>query len=95
MHLAIHYEQEHAFRVSFVMPSSYTMDTLPVPKNADLELKEVPSHSVAALTFFGVSMTTHCHLLLHILTPLLSVPGCDTHPDAGTHLGSLWAGLLG
>jgi len=42
-----------AYRVSFVMPSKYTMDTLPVPKNTDLELKEVPGHSVAALTFFG------------------------------------------
>eukprot|EP00892_Ulva_mutabilis_P006959 jgi/Ulvmu1/4635/UM002_0366.1 len=46
---------EHTYKVSFVMPSEYTMDTLPVPKNSNVEIKEVPGHSVAALTFFGGS----------------------------------------
>lgn len=44
------------------MPSSYTMDTLPVPKNTDLEIKEVPAHSVAALTFFGAITQASCHV---------------------------------
>lgn len=40
-------------RISFVMPSSYSLDTLPVPKDAELELKEVPGHTVAAYSYFG------------------------------------------
>jgi hypothetical protein len=35
------------------MPSKYTLETLPVPKDAELELKEVPGHTLAAYTFFG------------------------------------------
>lgn len=35
------------------MPSSYTMDTLPVPKDTELELKEVPGHTLAVYSFFG------------------------------------------
>ncbi|KIZ02468.1 SOUL heme-binding protein [Monoraphidium neglectum] len=40
-------------RMSFVMPSQYTKDTLPRPNDASVEIKEVPAHTVAALTFRG------------------------------------------
>jgi hypothetical protein len=39
--------------MSFVMPSKYTKDTLPKPKNPDVAIIEVPSHLAAALTFRG------------------------------------------
>ena len=29
------------------------METLPVPKDTELELKEVPAHTLAAYTYFG------------------------------------------
>lgn len=37
------------------MPSSYTLDTLPVPKDTELELKEVPGHTLAAYSYFGAA----------------------------------------
>jgi len=42
------------YRVSFVMPSKYTLETLPVPKE-DLRVKcrQVDAHEAAAVTFYG------------------------------------------
>jgi hypothetical protein len=37
--------------ISFVMPSKYTLTTIPKPKNADVVLREVPAHRVAVLSF--------------------------------------------
>jgi hypothetical protein len=40
-------------RVSFVMPSKYNMETLPVPKDGDVKIKGVPGHSAVVHTSFG------------------------------------------
>jgi hypothetical protein len=37
----------------FVMESAYDMDSLPVPKDARVEIRELPARLVAALTFSG------------------------------------------
>lgn len=37
--------------IAFVLPSSYTLETLPLPNNPAVTLREVPAHKVAALTF--------------------------------------------
>lgn len=37
--------------ISFVMPSMYTQDTLPVPNDARVHIREVPQRTVAVLTF--------------------------------------------
>jgi SOUL heme-binding protein len=37
--------------VAFVLPSSYTMETLPIPNNPKVILREVPSQKVAVLQF--------------------------------------------
>jgi effector-binding domain-containing protein len=39
--------------VSFVMPSKYSMDTLPKPNNAEVRLVEVPSKRYAVIRFSG------------------------------------------
>ena len=39
--------------VSFVLPSTYTMDTLPTPNNEAVTLTKVPAQTVAALRFSG------------------------------------------
>ena len=39
--------------VSFVMPSRYTLATLPVPMNKRIRLREVPSTVMAAWTYRG------------------------------------------
>ncbi len=37
--------------VSFVMPSGYTLETLPTPSDSRIKLVEVPEQKIAALTF--------------------------------------------
>lgn len=39
--------------VSFVMPSKYTMETLPKPNNDAITLREVPARKVAVIRFSG------------------------------------------
>ena len=38
---------------AFVMESQYTMDTLPVPNNEEIRIREKPRRVVAAMTFSG------------------------------------------
>ena len=39
--------------ISFVMPSKYTMDTIPKPNNKAVTLRQVPARTVAALRYSG------------------------------------------
>jgi len=39
--------------VSFMMPDSYTMDTIPVPNNPAIVLREVPAYRAAAIRYSG------------------------------------------
>jgi hypothetical protein len=45
---------ERQWVVQFVMPSSYTMQTLPKPKNANVILKEIAGKRFAAIRFSGL-----------------------------------------
>ena len=40
-----------AYNVSFVMPSKYTLETLPEPNDKRVKLREVPAHKVAVRRF--------------------------------------------
>ncbi|TVQ82252.1 MAG: heme-binding protein [Micavibrio sp.] len=42
-----------AWQVRFVMPASYTMETLPQPINKDIKLREIPSTRYAVIRFSG------------------------------------------
>ena len=39
--------------VSFMMPTSYTMETLPVPDNPAIKLRQVPARRIAAVRYSG------------------------------------------
>jgi hypothetical protein len=41
------------WRIHFVMPSQYTLATLPKPVNPQVKLREVPAKTFAALTYSG------------------------------------------
>jgi SOUL heme-binding protein len=41
------------YKVSFIMPSKYTKETLPKPVNDKVIIKEVPARTLAALTWSG------------------------------------------
>lgn len=43
----------YTWRVRFVMPSKYTMETLPKPNNSAVELREVPRKLFAVIRFSG------------------------------------------
>ena len=42
------------WRVYFVMPSQYTLDTLPTPNNPAVRLREVPASNYAVIRFSGL-----------------------------------------
>lgn len=44
---------EGSWTVAFVMPDSWTMETLPKPINKDISLREVPERLVASIQFSG------------------------------------------
>ena len=41
------------WQVSFVMPSKYTLDTIPLPNNKQIMLRKVPDRKVSVLEFSG------------------------------------------
>lgn len=45
---------EGAWRVAFIMPEDWTMETLPGPDDARVELREVPARRVAVIRFNGL-----------------------------------------
>lgn len=41
------------WKVSFVMPSEYTLDTLPIPNDKQIKFVNIPSHQKAVIRFTG------------------------------------------
>ncbi len=46
-------ENGDRWKMHFVMPSQYTMDTLPIPNNKNVTLREIPSRKFAVIRFSG------------------------------------------
>ena len=44
---------EKDWAVSFMMPNSYTLDTLPKPENPKITLRQVPARQIAAVRYSG------------------------------------------
>jgi effector-binding domain-containing protein len=44
---------EDSWKVSFIMPSSYTMETIPKPNDSRIVLKEIPARRIAAIRYSG------------------------------------------
>ena len=55
--------QNGAWKVSFVMPSKYLIDTLPKPNDETVALKEVPAKTYAVILFSGLNSNEN--ILLH------------------------------
>ena len=41
------------WRITFLMPSSYTLETLPEPLDPMVQIKEIPGRYLAAITYSG------------------------------------------
>jgi hypothetical protein len=48
-------QQGQQWRVHFVMPSEYNMETLPKPNNERVQLREVPGKTYAVIRFSGLA----------------------------------------
>jgi CRISPR/Cas system CMR-associated protein Cmr1 (group 7 of RAMP superfamily) len=46
-------QERHVYRISFTMPSKYTMETLPVPDDDKIKLKEMKNIRTAVIKFSG------------------------------------------
>jgi hypothetical protein len=44
---------QEKWAVSFMMPASYTLETLPVPENPNVRLRQVPARRLAAVCYSG------------------------------------------
>jgi effector-binding domain-containing protein len=44
---------EGKYSISFLMPSKYTMETLPEPLDSNVRLREIPARKVAAIRYSG------------------------------------------
>ncbi len=42
-----------SWKLAFVMPSKFTMETLPKPKNPNITIKQMPAQQLAVVTFSG------------------------------------------
>ncbi len=67
-----------SWKVRFIMPAKYTLDTLPTPKNKQVKLVTVPAHRAAVIRFSGQNteenMTSHRDELLKYLNDHHLVP---------------------
>ena len=43
----------NAYLVSFIMPSNYTLDTLPIPEDKSITFEAIPAHKAAVISFSG------------------------------------------
>lgn len=51
-------ESNGKWRVQFVMPSNYTMQTLPKPNNSDITITELPVQTYGVIKFSGLAGNT-------------------------------------
>jgi hypothetical protein len=47
--------QTQRWRVQFVMPDKYTLESLPIPNNGAIKLREVPAKTVAVAKYSGLN----------------------------------------
>jgi hypothetical protein len=47
--------EEQSWKVSFVMPGNYTMDTLPKPRTDKIRFIEIPEHNQVVIRFSGMN----------------------------------------
>ncbi|MEH2222741.1 SOUL family heme-binding protein [Nostoc sp.] len=68
--------------VQFVMPSQYTLATLPKPKDSRITIKEVPSNKVAAIRFSGLAADEQLQENEAKLSAFLARQGIETKGKA-------------
>lgn len=72
---------EDNYTVAFVMPSAYTMDTLPIPRDENIHFTAIPSRKVAAIRFSGYFNSATIQRNKALLKDWLEKAGLETDGD--------------
>lgn len=75
---------QDSWNISFIMPSSYNMTTLPKPNNNQVKIKELPAKRYVAIQFSGINTDNNISqhqekLLSYIKTQQLKTTGTPTY----------------
>ena len=72
---------ESSFTVAFIMPSAYTLETLPQPKDSRVHFKLIPARSLAAILFSGFFRQDTIQKNKQRLSHWLQEQGIETEGD--------------
>jgi len=72
---------ESIFTVAFIMPSAYTLETLPQPKDSRIHFRLIPARSLAAIRFSGFFRQDTIHKNKQRLSHWLEEQGIETEGD--------------
>ena len=67
----------NTYRISFVMPSEYTIETIASPKNKQVTLKEISARKIAVRTFSGIFSVEKAQKELNVLKSSLQKDDID------------------
>jgi effector-binding domain-containing protein len=72
---------EDSFTVAFIMPSEYTLETLPQPTDDRIQIKPIPAHQMAAIRFSGYFNHGRIQKSKERLSHWLAEQGLETEGD--------------
>ena len=73
-------EMQGRYMISFVMPSKYTLETLPVPNDARVKISQVRRHVAAAIKFSGYATEKMVFHSRQLLRQMLTRDNIKTKP---------------
>jgi DNA gyrase inhibitor GyrI len=65
-------ENQDEWKVRFVMPTGYTLETLPIPNDPQIKFEEIPAHRTAVIQFSGFNTDENLSDHLTLLREWLS-----------------------
>ncbi len=70
-----------SFTVAFIMPSEYTLETLPLPRDNNIRFTQIPDHTMAAIRFSGYFQQNVIDKNKQSLSRWLEQAGVETEGD--------------
>lgn len=72
---------DDSFSVAFIMPSQYTLESLPIPKDDQIHFTQLPAHAMAAIRFSGYFRPDSIQKNKQRLSQWLEEQGLETEGD--------------
>ena len=73
--------QNETYTISFIMPSKYTMDSIPKPNKSNVQLREVQDRTLASISFSGLWTDTKAEKFRKKLVSALTADGYQFEPN--------------